>query len=60
MNPHCHNSLVGNSVFKGDRNISERNKVPAMVGRGDLGPGDTQTFKPHMCLSGHRLHPGMK
>ena len=48
------------SVFKGGRNISERTKVPAMVGRGDLGPGDTHTSKAHMCLRGPRLHPGMK
>lgn len=34
--------------------------MPAMVGRGDLGPGDTHTSKAHMCLRGPRLHPGMK
>lgn len=44
-------------MFLKGAGIFERTKA-AMVGRGDLGPGDTQTFKPHMCLRGHRLYPG--
>lgn len=57
-----HNSLTRNGcVFKRDSYIAERNEVLTVVTapgyEGDLGPGDTQTFKSHMCLTGHKLHP---
>ena len=40
MNPCCYNSLMRSSVFKRDRNMSERNKVPAMV----TTPGPEETW----------------